>query len=253
VDNGRKDDSVGLTLRPAERLLRLPENLGPAGGYAAGLAWFLEVGTEWAWVMDDDCSPAPNALAAQLAEADGRERVVLGTMIDRDTGVIANTQGWCGVLIPRSVVASIGVPNADLFWWTEDTEYLQWRIPRAGYEVVRSKVARVVVSRARKDLSKPAWKYYYEARNQVYYRLTTQGAARDRPLPRHLTIRVRAWRATRSVAKLGTRALLREREQRAHKLGMVVCGTFDGLRGRLGRRVPVDEAHRPDASRERPT
>ncbi|MDQ1429586.1 MAG: hypothetical protein QOF40_188, partial [Actinomycetota bacterium] len=106
VDNGNTE----VDLLPGERLLRLSENLGPAGGYAAGLASFLESGSAWAWVMDDDCAPEPDALAAQLAEAD-ESRVVLGTMIDRDTGAVTNTQGWCGVLIPRPVIASVGVPD----------------------------------------------------------------------------------------------------------------------------------------------
>ena len=45
--------------------------------------------------MQGDTPPAADALAAQLVEANGEQRVVLGTMIDRETGAVANTQGWC--------------------------------------------------------------------------------------------------------------------------------------------------------------
>ena len=136
---------------------------------------------------------------------------------------------------------------AALFWWNEDTEYLQWRIPRAGFRVKRSELARVDVSRSRLT-GKPAWKYYYEARNQVYYRVHTQrpraprGARR---VPRHLTRRMRWWRATRSVMRLGARAIVRESRGRRTKLAMVVRGTRDGIAGRLGITVPVDTADRP--------
>jgi glycosyltransferase involved in cell wall biosynthesis len=233
------------------RLTRLPENLGPAGGYAAALQEFLESGCEWAWVLDDDCVPSDDALAQQLAIADAH-RVVLATVRWAETGQTVRGHGWWGALIPRAVVERVGVPNAELFWWTEDTEYLQWRIPHAGYDVVWTDEPVIEVSRARDDASKPAWKYYYEARNQVYHRLYVQrptgDEARIKPRPRHLQLRVRAGRAARSVGKLAVRATFREHDQRWSKLVMVARGTSDGLRRRLGRSVAVDRADRPSAA-----
>ena len=244
VDNAsaaRVDDLIAAT--PGATLLRLPENRGPAGGYAAGLSTFLEGDAERAWVMDDDCVPHPDALAEQLAIT-GRAPVVLARMVDRDSGAPSDTHGWCGVLLAREVVETVGVPDPTLFWWTEDTEYLQWRIPQAGFRVERCPEALVSVRRTRPDAAKPAWKYYYEARNQVYYRLVTQRPT-SRPVPRYLTRRVRVGRAARSVGKLTVRAVLREHTQRGQKLAMVGRGIADGVRGRLGRTVPVDTADRP--------
>jgi rhamnopyranosyl-N-acetylglucosaminyl-diphospho-decaprenol beta-1,3/1,4-galactofuranosyltransferase len=243
IDNASNPRVDAATLGNNAIVVRNDENLGPAGGYAVGLTRFLEVGDDFAWVMDDDCRPETDALALALAAgADGRT-VVMSTMVDRDTGALSNTHGWCGVLIPRVVVADVGVPDGSLFWWTEDTEYVQWRIPRAGWTLVRSD-ARVDVGRTRESSAKPAWKYYYETRNQVHYRLHTQHVA-DRPLPRHLHFRVRAWRAARAFTKLGSRALLRERSGRFAKFAMVLRGGSDGLRGRLGRTVSPGDAHRP--------
>ena len=244
VDNAstvRVDDLVELV--PRASLLRLPDNLGPAGGYARGLQAFLDSDATHAWVMDDDCVPAPDALARQLSVV-STTPVVLSRMLDRDTAAVVDTQGWCGVLLARPVVEAVGVPDAQLFWWSEDTEYLQWRIPRAGFRVERCEDARVEVRKARPDAAKPAWKYYYEARNQVYYRMVTQHVD-TKPLPKWLTWRVRAGRAARSVGKLAARSVVRERHQRLRKFGMVGLGTVDGLRGRLGRRVAVDVADRP--------
>jgi GT2 family glycosyltransferase len=251
VDNASRvpvDDLVART--PRARLLRLPENAGPAGGYAAGLTDFLASGDARAWLVDDDCVPAPEALAEQLELADGRT-VVLATMVDHDTRQVTNTQGWCGVLLPHAVVEAVGVPDADLFWWNEDTEYLQWRIPRAGFTVVRSDAARVDVSRSR-STAKPAWKYFYEARNQVYYRVHTQRPSPEpgTRVPRVHTRRVRWGRAARTVTRLGTRAVVRERVERGTKLRMVLAGARDGVRGRLGRTVAVDTADRPSVDAE---
>jgi GT2 family glycosyltransferase len=244
VDNASAtpvDDLVAAV--PHGCLVRLPENLGPAGGYARGLETFLASAATHAWLMDDDCIAAPDALERQLAVV-GRAPVVLSRMLDRDTAEVVDTQGWCGVLLSRPVVEAVGVPDADLFWWSEDTEYLQWRIPRAGFRVERCEDARVEVRKARPDAAKPAWKYYYEARNQVYYRMVTQNVEVE-PRPKWLTWRVRAGRAARSVGKLAARAVVRERRQRLRKLTMVGRGTVDGLRGRLGRTVEVDVADRP--------
>lgn len=228
-------------------LQRLPRNLGPAGGHAAGLRRFAAGRHEWAWIMDDDIRPAPHALAALLATAAeiGEPCVVQPTTRDASKGELANTQGWCGVLVHRQVVEAVGVPDEALFWWTEDTEYLQWRIPRAGFPVRRSTRAEVRVSRARAGSGKPAWKYYYEARNQVHYRLHVQRPGPGEAMPKHLTRRVRWWRAGRASAKLLIRAAVREREGRRIKLRAVCAGTADGLRGRLGARMNADVADRP--------
>jgi len=243
VDNASEPPVDASTLGDGAIVVRNAENLGPAGGYAAGLTEFLDVGGDFAWVMDDDCRPEADALGVSLAAAADGRTVAMSTMTDRDTGAVTNTHGWCGVLIPRVVVADVGLPDASLFWWTEDTEYVQWRIPRAGWHLVRSD-ARVDVGRTRVSASKPAWKYYYETRNQVHYRLHTQRVT-DRPLPRHLKFRVRAWRAARAFTKLGSRALAREHSGRFGKFVMVIRGGIDGVCGRLGRTVGVDDSHRP--------
>ncbi len=225
------------------RLLRLERNLGPAGGYARGLEEFVASRFAWAWLMDDDSVPAPDALEQLLAGADPRQ-VQLSAMVDRATRQRDDTHGWCGVLIPRNVVERAGVPRGDFFWWAEDTEYLQWRIPSAGFETVRCERAIVEVSRTRADDSKPSWKYYYEARNQVYFRLYVQHQIADHPFP-HLRPRVRAGRAARAVLTLGVRAVLREGSDRHTKVWMVCRGALDGLRGRLGQQVVPEDPDRP--------
>jgi GT2 family glycosyltransferase len=250
VDNA-SEESVDpfVDAVPGSRVLRLDRNVGPAGGHAAGLREFLKSPCRWAWVLDDDCWAHPDSLGAQLAAARGaggaRRPLVLSNVKDAETALPAGGMGWCGVLLAREIVENVGVPNEALVWWTEDTEYLQWRIPRAGFAVITCDDAVVEVNRTRARGTKPPWKFYYESRNQVYHRLHVQRPTDQWPVPRYLTLRVRAWRAARSVAKLGGRALFVERSGRLGKSWMVLRGALDGVRGRLGETVPLGAADRP--------
>src|SRR5262245_52497364 len=70
VDNASEPPATAPVVDQSDvRFLRLSENLGPAGGYAAGLRDFLESPCESVWLLDDDCVPRPDALGALVAEA----------------------------------------------------------------------------------------------------------------------------------------------------------------------------------------
>jgi GT2 family glycosyltransferase len=207
-------------------VVRLPENTGPAGGVAEGLRRLLTSDYDAAWVMDDDCVPDPTCLALLLQASANQSQVGVVMPDDYDdNGVVSGWPGWYAVLIPRAVVEAVGVPRDEFFWWIEDTEYLQWRIPRAGLAVHRMPKARVRQTWARRTPTRPAWKYYYEARNLTFYRTRIQGGRYTLRLPG-------------SLARQAGRIVLRE-DHRAQKFGYFVRGVGDGVLGRLGRRVPV--------------
>ena len=132
---------------------------------------------------------------------------------------------WCGFVLSREIVLSVGLPMGELFWWAEDTEYLQWRIPDAGYQ--RQVVDGAIVAHAaiRHGEGVPLWKYYYEARNMLYV---------------HLHVKRRLGRYPRSVSKLFARAVLREQDGRLRRVGVMIWGLWDGARGNLGIRFPVE-------------
>ena len=198
------------------------ENSGPGGGWARAMQLFLASGDGLAWLLDDDIVPPPDCLAILLEEAGDWNRAYVLPSVRQPSGITTTYPAWHGVLLARAIVETVGVPRADFFWWAEDTEYLMWRIPRAGYPMRHS--GRVVVEhhKARGELGSPPWKYYYETRNSIYY---------------HLHLRRGRGRWPRKLVMLMVRALLREKDRRIVRVRMILRGVVDGVCGRLGRRV----------------
>ncbi len=205
------------------RVLREPENSGPAGGWARALEEFLGSGFDLAFILDDDIVAPPECLERLLEEYQktGTSVCVIAS-VRTPSGDVTHYPGWCGVLLGREVVVSAGFPRADFFWWAEDFEYLMLRIPAAGFPLHITPDVVVNHQKGREQWGNPPWKYYYEARNNVYV---------------HLYIRHGRGRWPRKLAGLTLRALLREDEGRLLRLKMIGRGVVDGLGGRLGRRV----------------
>jgi hypothetical protein len=64
-----------------------------------------------------------------------------------------------------------------------------------------------------------------------------------------LKLRIRAYRAGKSSAKLLGRAVLIEHDERMRKAGMAIRGITDGLLGKTGKRVDPDRSDRPTAAK----
>lgn len=231
VDNGEPPHATlaGLPdgLTGFAQLLPTGENLGPAGGHAVGLQTFLrQERFSHAWVMDDDCVPQPPVLEELVRRASklGEGQVVFPSWVDGRTGMATNYPGWCGLLIDREAVSAAGLPRAEFFWWAEDTEYLQHRMPRSGVEVSRAPAAVVIHEPVRRAGGRKPWMIYYEARNSTYYRLHVQHRWPIGPL-----------KLLRALAAILLSAV--HEPPRSERLLMFARGLFDGLVGRLGRRV----------------
>src|SRR4051794_12189716 len=69
VDNASTDGTRSMLGDefPQVDVLTLPENVGSAGGFHAGIAHAFGRGFEWIWTLDDDAIAEPSALAALLA------------------------------------------------------------------------------------------------------------------------------------------------------------------------------------------
>ncbi len=220
----------GLSLR----VIRSEANGGPAGGWAIALRYFLASDYTHAWVMDDDIVPDAKCLATlwDAASDDPSSAFIFPIAIQPD-GAIGRWGSWCGFLISRHIVDTVGLPMEALFWWAEDAEYCEWRIPEAGFprRVIDAAVVHHDAIRQGGDI--PTWKYYYESRNMLYY---------------HLHIMHRVGRYPRKIITLFLRALLRQREGRIGCVSAICRGLYDGAFGRLGIRYQVDPLHERDLS-----
>jgi rhamnopyranosyl-N-acetylglucosaminyl-diphospho-decaprenol beta-1,3/1,4-galactofuranosyltransferase len=207
------------------RLVRSERNTGPAGGWAHALREFTTSGHRLAWVLDDDMVAEPDCLARLFERVrDDPDRAFAFPRSFDGEGVGAQYPSWCGFLVARPVVEAAGLPMEELFWWAEDTEYLRFRIPRAGFRRQNVREARVHHDAVRQGGAVPVWKYYYEARNMLYL---------------HSRVMRRVGWYPRNTAKLIGRAVTTPGGGRARRLAAIGRGMADGALGRLGVRYPV--------------
>lgn len=146
------------------------ENLGGAGGFAAGMAFAIDKGYTYVWCLDDDGKPHTDALGTLIHFAEHKDPCILGPRIVP----IEQPEGWfwpiqgpysvsnrqtqaytpsekkqiqetivpfkttsvalVGLFIHNAVVRQIGLPNKDLFVSNDDVEYCL-RAQKMGFEV----------------------------------------------------------------------------------------------------------------------
>lgn len=216
-------ETIRMTTTCAVTFQRL-RNEGPAGGFHEGIKRFLEssIATH-VWLMDDDIVARPGALQALVANA-GQCDMVYPIVVTPEMEEV-NAYGWWGVLLARDLVKKIGLPMKELFYWSEDAEYLQSRVVfQLGITPLRVKDA-VVNHLHKRNLKRPNWYYYYTIRNTLYYRL----------------YRVRFTRYGLTVLflilpKLIFMILFKE-DRKLSKLKLLALGFIHGLFGKLGRTV----------------
>ena len=174
VDNASIDGTVMLLAEryPQVTVLKMPENLGMAGAWAAGLRYAaLEKGHDWVWSFDDDSIPDSDVLEALLEgnellnDVHGNVGMLAPMPIHGETGIAYPPQLWrdgfvkppaevlqqplwladlvitSGCMVRRDVVERVGLPRADFFMDFFDFEYCL-RMGSRGYKIA-------VVSRAK--------------------------------------------------------------------------------------------------------
>ncbi len=238
-------------LEAAVRMVRLPVNTGPAGGFRAG----LEVATadpdcRWVYLCEDDVGlfdlPTPR-LADLLArvEAASASHPAIGTVVAygrsfvgrgaHTVNVVPPVEGlvpvdvacWGATLVSRRVVDDGILPDPDLFFGVEDFDFF-CQVRESGWEVLVDGVAaRAVAGQQTNDGrdeairghrptdAAEAWRSYYHARNSLEL-------AR-----RHGRPSWKAWHLLYSARHLQAARSSAERSA-------IVHGFWDGMRGRLG-------------------
>jgi GT2 family glycosyltransferase len=249
---GGLDDAA---LEASVRLVRLPRNLGPAGGFGAGMeAAFADPAVQWAYLCEDDVGlfslPSPRLSDVMLrAECRGRSGGrPLGAVVAygrRFVGRGAHTENlvppeghpyelvpvdvasWGATLLARRVFDAGIVPDPEWFFGLEDFDFF-CRVRQGGFDVLVDAVsARAVAdqqtSAGRAGALEPhrptdereTWRSYYHARNSV---LLARRHGRPSWHVWHLAYSARhLQKATGNV------------ERRA-----ILQGLWDGARGRFG-------------------
>lgn len=262
VDNASNDgtrellQSEGWLSRSDIELLALNDNTGGAGGFAAGLKHAMEAGANWAWMMDDDAEPHPDALQhltdrplnsdylyGSVAMVNGKlswPMVPKGgkpkdTIYDQDRlpeETDVQFLPFLGILVSSSMVKHIGLPDAGFFIAADDVDYCM-RARTAGAKVIlvgSSHIAHPASERYRLwlpgrefySLKLAPWKRYYDVRNRIFVARNHYGA--------------KLWYSTIPGSFLRLFATLWHEDNRLAQIKAFGAGMIDGLLGRKGRR-----------------
>lgn len=263
VDNGSTDGTAAMLAErfPQVTVLRMPRNLGAAGGWAEGLRYAaLEKRHDWVWTFDDDSLPGEDTLEALLAGfhsiPPGQQAGMMVPLpINESTGIPYPPLLWdegfvkppddlvrkplwfadlaitSGSLVRSDVVRRIGLPRSDFFMDFFDFEYCL-RMRSHGFLIV-------VVTRCRfaheignaRNIRLPGfnrlwpdyapWREYYLSRNMVYAAWHLYPTRRTRGF-----VLTHLLRHAAGIVLFG--------RTRISSLRRMLQGAIDGRQGRLG-------------------
>lgn len=186
------------TIFPQIEHVRLPRNIGGAGGFHEGMKRAVEEGCEWLWLMDDDTIPQRDALVNLFVARDRfpegcHPDVLASKVIWKDGSIHWMNQPWVKVggseeafaaaergvfplragtfvslLLHRRFVEEFGLPLASYFLHADDTEYTA-RILRNNFGVaVPTSVVLHSTATNFGPLEGPPSKFFYYVRNTLW-------------------------------------------------------------------------------------
>jgi GT2 family glycosyltransferase len=220
VDNASTDHTpavLAAATNPGLQVVRLPDNLGGAGGFHLGLRTAHAQGFDRTWLMDDDVVPAPDCLTVMMAADEDCLMAVredrAGALVEKaairfdlrnplavkpKTAMVETTYGtraampervaienvaFEGFMVRRRVVDAIGLPDPSYFIFYDDVDYAV-RARRAGFTIWALRDAVLVRQLSfdqQHDLA--GWKGFYMYRNLfvVHLRYGENAAVRAKP------------------------------------------------------------------------
>lgn len=199
VEKGFKTDSEAIPAGMTYVYLRLPENIGGAGGFYTGMKRAYDEGYDAVWVMDDDGVPEADCLELLSQQLDKYDYIAPEVLNIDDTREMAFE--YCGerisfesggrkdglvhgvacpfngILYSRRLMEQVGFPKKEMFIWGDEENY-DMRCRRAGFTPVTVVAARhchpvnrVMTARSLLgpiDVAPQMWRCYCRYRNAMY-------------------------------------------------------------------------------------
>ncbi len=193
VNNGSTDNTEQW-LRSQKDIFHITQtNQGSGGGFNTGITWAYKSGYSWIWCMDDDGYPQQDALKKLLIHQPHNVSLLNCAVVNKndkstfvwktknyktiqevETKMIAGiAHPFNGTLIHRNIVEKVGVPDASLFLWGDETEYY-YRIVKKHAIPVYTVTESIHYHpprtfRITKDWDfNNSWKVYYYVRNRFH-------------------------------------------------------------------------------------
>jgi GT2 family glycosyltransferase len=262
VDNKSTDGTPSLLAAefPDLPVVILPENLGGAGGFHAGMKWAYERGFDWIWIMDDDIETLPNALEIMLGYSAISEFIhvrregpdgLLALEAIWDTGSCYpilygddpsfkdSTRDWIsfpfgnfeGALIHRNVVSKIGYPDPRFFIAGDDTIYGFLASFHTNVIYVRTVG---IIRKLPRPTVRNRMNYYLTIRNRflMYEHMLRRGVPLTRSMFRINLIYLLLYLMRDAFGEGLRRSSL---SQSITNTKALLSGLRDGMRGRFGR------------------
>ena len=197
VDNASTDGTAEMLAgRDSITVMRLPENVGGAGGFERGLERAHADGHDWLWLLDDDTLAEEDCLATLLEGARRAPRppsVMTSVVRWKDASLHPMNQPWLRVvprgqfaeaaatglapiraatfvstMVHRGAVERHGLPPGHYFVWLDDIQYTG-RILRTehGY-IVPESTAVHWTPRAYDTVTDTRERFYLKVRNHLW-------------------------------------------------------------------------------------
>lgn len=204
VNNSSTDGTASWLAQQNDLIVLNQPNVGGAGGFASGIRYARGLGAQWIWCMDDDVFPRPACLEKMLPHTSeagvgilAPRRLMEDKIFTNDflsynlTNPLASLHNgklkkmvvnaptdiagtaFEGLFVSAACVDSIGLPNAELFIFSDDTDYCL-RAKLAGYRILYIPDALMdkhhffnKASWAERQQQKK-WKRRYAIRNNTY-------------------------------------------------------------------------------------
>jgi GT2 family glycosyltransferase len=281
VDNGSTDGSpehlAPLVEAPWGELVRADRNLGFTGGANLGLRLALERGADYAFLLNNDATVAPDCIATLVKEAERRPEVGLvgpkivwaeepgriwsagmsvawhHATIEAHRNVpddgrfdgcrIAQGLSGCALLVKRAVLERTGLLDERYFVYYEDLDWCL-RARQAGFRCLYVGAARALhigsaTSNPGTARSQSAFLNYYAARN-ILLLLGTHAPHAVRPL----ALACQAGKLSSAVARVLAGGAVLRRPRVGQRAWALAAGAIDAARGYYGDRYEVQPRHR---------